>query len=112
MGNVKNDCENIDWQKFFVECERLNSEFRKPGQGDQVFQIALERAEQNYREMAVIFTEGEAEYSRLANLIHGMGLCGSAELMNWSLEKMNIELNEREKTTIEVLSSIDWQVVK
>ena len=112
MGNIKCDCASVDWQKFFIECERLNSEFRKPDQSDQVFQIALERAAQNYREMAVIFTEGEAEYSRLANLVHGMGVCGSSDLFNWSIGKMGIELTEREKTVIEVLSAIDWQVVK
>lgn len=112
MGNIQKDCGEIDWQLFFKKCEECGSDFRSPSQSDQVFQIALERAEQSYRDMAVTFKEGEKEYSRLANLIHGMGLCGNSELMNWTLEKMNIALTEREKIAIEILSSIDWQIVK
>lgn len=102
----------VDWQLFFAKCEAFGADFKSPAPCDHVFQVALERAEENYRDMSVLFPEDKDEYNRLANLIHGMSLCGSSELVHWVIDQMNIILTDKEKTVIELLSSIDRQIIK
>jgi hypothetical protein len=102
----------VDWQLFFAKCESFGTDFKSPAPCDHVFKVTLERAEENYLDMSLLFPEDKDEYNRLANLIHGMSLCASSELAQRVIEQMNITLTDKEKTVLELLSSIDRQIIK
>lgn len=92
----------IDWNEFFAECERERQH------GDDVFRIALQRTEESYRELAVDQSKDDPiDYTRMANIIHGMRITDSFDLLWYILDKQGIVLNEIEKSILDVFGTLD-----
>lgn len=100
-AGCKAEATFINWGNFYQDCAELRDH------ADDVFRIALERAEEGFMNFAESFPEKSEQHIRMANIIHGIRLAGSIDEAYGRIRENGIELTPTEDRILEVFGMLD-----